>query len=134
VAKPHLWPKFIEESIRLYSLVIQDGRMVSRNTEILGCPMNKGDMVWLGLAQANRDPRKFADPDAFDMERADLNHHLGFGAGVHRCIGMHLARAELVIALRAWHAVIPEYRLAEGAVITERGGQLRLQTLPLVWD
>ncbi len=134
VAEPHLWPKFVEESVRLYSLVIQDGRMVSENTEILGCPMNKGDMVWLGLAQANRDPRKFADPDTFDMERDDLNHHLGFGAGVHRCIGMHLARAELVIALEAWHAAIPDYRLTPGAAITERGGQLRLQNLPLVWD
>jgi cytochrome P450 len=134
VAEPQLWPRFIEESIRLYSLIIQDGRQVAQDQEVLGCPMKKGEMVWLGLTQANRDPRKFPDPDAFDMDRENLNHHLGFGAGVHRCIGMHLARAELVIALEAWHDAIPDYRLAEGVELTERGGQLRLQALPLEWD
>ena len=96
--------------------------------------MKAGEMVWLGLAAANRDPRKFEEPDTFDMDREDLNHHLGFGAGVHRCIGMHLARAELVIALETWHKMIPDYRLSEGSELTERGGQLRLQTLPLEWD
>ncbi|HWJ10853.1 MAG TPA: cytochrome P450 [Nocardioides sp.] len=134
VADPTLWPKCIEEAVRLYSLIIQDGRMVAEDREVLGCPMQKGDMVWLGLAQANRDPRKFPDPDVFDIDRDNLNHHLGFGAGVHRCIGMHLARAELVIALEAWHKSIPDYHLSEGAELTERGGQLRLQALPLEWS
>jgi cytochrome P450 len=134
IAEPELWPRFIEESVRLYSLIIMDGRLVKDDLEVLGCPMKKGEMVWLGLAQANRDPRKFPNPDQFDMDRENLNHHLGFGAGVHRCIGMHLARAELVIALEAWHAVIPDYRLVESVELTERGGQLRLQNLPLEWD
>ena len=131
---PDLWPKFIEEAIRLYSLILQDGRQVKVDREVLGVPMKAGDMVWLGLAQANRDPRKFVNPDEFDMDRPDLNHHIGFGAGVHRCIGMHLARAELVIALKAWHDVIPDYRVAAGAELIERGGQLRLQYLPLEWS
>lgn len=134
LAEPHLWPKFIEESVRLYSLIIQDGRQVKEDREVLGCPMKKGEMVWVGLTQANRDPRKFPNPDTFDMERENLNHHLGFGAGVHRCIGMHLARAELVIALKAWHEVIPDYRLRDDVELIERGGQLRLQSLPLEWD
>ena len=132
--EPDMWPSFIEESMRLYSLVIQDGRQVKEDRDVLGCPMKKGEMVWVGLTQANRDPRKFPDPDKFDMDRDNLNHHLGFGAGVHRCIGMHLARAELVIALKAWHAVIPHYRLQDGVDLIERGGQLRLQSLPLEWD
>jgi len=134
VTEPELWPKFIEEAVRLYSLVIQDGRQVKVDREVLGCPMKAGEMVWLGLAQANRDPRKFPNPDEFDMDRPNLNHHLGFGAGVHRCIGMHLARAELVIALEAWHEVIPDYRVVDGAELIERGGQLRLNNLPLEWD
>jgi cytochrome P450 len=96
--------------------------------------MKKGEMVWLGLTQANRDPLKFPNPDQFDMERPNLNHHLGFGAGVHRCIGMHLARAELVIALKTWHDTIPDYRVTPGIDLRERGGQLRLQYLPLEWD
>jgi cytochrome P450 len=134
LAEPDLWPVFIEECMRLYSLIIQDGRQVKEDREVLGCPMKKGEMVWVGLTQANRDPRKFPNPDTFDMDRDNLNHHLGFGAGVHRCIGMHLARAELVIALKAWHEVIPDYRLSHGVELVERGGQLRLQTLPLEWE
>jgi cytochrome P450 len=134
VEHPEDWPKFIEEAIRLYSLIIQDGRLVKTDREVVGCPMKAGEMVWLGLAQANRDPAKFPNPEQFDMGRDNLNHHLGFGAGVHRCIGMHLARAELVIALRTWHETIPDYRIKEGADLRERGGQLRLQHLPLEWD
>ena len=91
-------------------------------------------MLWLGIGSANRDPRKFANPDEFDLDRADLNHHLGFAAGPHRCLGMHLARHELVIALREWHAHIPNYHVAPGVELQERGGQLTLLTLPLRWS
>jgi cytochrome P450 len=131
---PALWPRAIEESIRLYTLIIQDGRKASRDMEWQGMPVKKGDMLWIGLAAANRDPRKFEDPDTFDMHRPNVNHHLGFGAGHHRCIGMHLARAELVIALEEWHKRIPHYRIADNDGLMERGGQLRLQSLPLEWD
>lgn len=129
-----LWPRFIEECIRLYSLIIEDGRQAVVDIEHHGLPIKKRDMVWLGIASANRDPRKFPDPDSFDMDRDNLNHHVGFGAGPHRCIGMHLARRELVIALEEWHALIPSYRLSAGLELRERGGQLRLQNLPLEWD
>ncbi len=134
VEEPELWPRAVEEMIRLYSLVFQDGREVTRDLDFHGVKMKKGDLIWIGLAAANRDPRKFENPDEFDMFRADLNHHVGFGAGIHRCLGMHLARAELVIALEEWHARIPDYRIAEGADLRERGGQLRLQSLPLEWS
>ena len=50
-------------------LVIQDGRYVEEDVEFHGCPMKQGDIVWLGLAQANRDPGQFANPDEFDLER-----------------------------------------------------------------
>jgi cytochrome P450 len=133
-ADPTLWPNFIEESIRLYSLIIEDGRQAMLDIDHHGLPIKKGDMIWLGLAAANRDPRKFDNPDAFDMDRANLSHHLGFSAGQHRCIGMHLARAELVIALEEWHAQIPDYRISADVDIRERGGQLKLMSLPLEWD
>jgi cytochrome P450 len=133
-ADPSLWPKFIEESIRLYSLIIEDGRIATRDIDFHGLDIKKGDMLWLGLAAANRDPRKFENPDVFDMDRPQLSHHLGFGSGQHRCIGMHLARAELVIALEEWHAQIPDYRVVDGVDVRERGGQLKLMALPLEWD
>lgn len=134
VAHPELWPQAVEELIRLYTLIIQDGREAARDLDFHGVPIKKGDLVWLGLAAANRDPRKFDHPDVFDPDRPNLSQHLGFGAGFHRCLGMHLARAELVIALTEWHRRIPHYRLAEGAGLRERGSQLRLEAVPLVWD
>ena len=131
---PSLYPRFVEESIRLYSLIMEDGRQAVADIDFHGLPIKKGDIVWLGIASANRDPRKFPRPDEFDMNRENLNHHLGFGAGPHRCIGMHLARRELVIALEEWHAQIPHYAIAEGTELRERGGQLRLLDLPLEWS
>jgi cytochrome P450 len=128
-----LIPRMVEELVRLYSLILQGGRLVTCDIDFHGLPMKAGDIVWLGVASANRDPRKFDHPDEFDPDRDDLNHHLGFGAGPHRCLGMHLARHELLIALREWHARIPEYRLAPDTVLIERGAQLSLSTLPLQW-
>jgi cytochrome P450 len=136
VADPDLIPRAIEEFVRLYTLIIQDGRLVTQDIDFHGCQMRKGDIVWLGLSQANHDPRKFPDPMTYDLERSNLNQHLGFGAGPHRCLGMHLARHELGVALREWHRLLPDYRLAPGAeeALVERGGQLTLRSLPLVWD
>jgi cytochrome P450 len=132
-AHPQLWPRAVEEFMRLYPLVIQDGRLVMSDIDFHGLSLKKGDVLWLGIGSANRDPRKFPNPDVFDMDRADLNHHLGFAAGPHRCLGMHLARHELVIALEEWHKRIPDYTIAAGTELRERGGQLTLTTLPLRW-
>jgi cytochrome P450 len=134
VADPALVPKAIEEFVRLYTLILQDGRLVMEDIDFHGCEMKKGDVVWLGLAQANRDPRMFPDPEVYDPARPNLNKHLGFAAGPHRCLGMHLARHELVIALTEWHKMLPNYRLASDAPLMERGAQLTLKTLPIEWD
>lgn len=133
VAEPEAVPKAVEEFVRLYSLILQAGRLVTRDVDFHGLPLKAGDLVWLGVASANRDPRKFADPDRFDPERADLSHHLGFAAGPHRCLGMHLARHELAIALTQWHQRIPDYELVPGTELVERGAQLSLRSLPLRW-
>ena len=91
-AHPELVPKAVEEFVRLYPLVVQDGRLVMRDIDFHGLKLKKGDVLWLGIGSANRDPRKFPNPDEFDLDRPSLNHHLGFAAGPHRCLGMHLAR------------------------------------------
>jgi cytochrome P450 len=134
IAQPELIPRAVEEFVRLYSLILQDGRLVTRDVDFHGLPMKAGDLVWLGVASANRDPRKFDHPDSFDPDRDDLNHHLGFAAGPHRCLGMHLARHELAIALSEWHRRIPDYELAPGTELIERGAQLSLRGLPLRWS
>ena len=91
--------------------------------------MREGDIAWLGLAQANRDPRRFERPDEFVIDRT-FKKHLGFGAGAHRCLGAHLARVELIIVLEEWLQRIPDFRLATDEQIMERGGQLMLLTSP----
>ena len=133
-ADPSRWPKAAEEFVRLYPLVYQDGRLVKEDIDFHGLALKKGDVVWLGLGSANHDPAKFTTPRDFDATRDDLSHHLSFGAGPHRCLGMHLARHELVIALAEWHQRIPDYELATLGQLYERGAQLSISKLPLRWD
>lgn len=134
VEDPSLVSNAIEEFLRVYSLVMQAGREVQEDTEFEGLSLKKGDVVWLGVAQANRDPRKFPEPEKFVIDRPGANQHLAFGGGPHRCLGMHLARLELKVVLEEWHKRIPNYRIAEGAHLRERGGQLTMPSLPLVWE
>ena len=64
----------------------------------------------------------------------EFTKHLAFAAGGHRCLGSHLARSELIVALEEWLRRIPDFRLAEGGDLQERGGQLMLRRVPLQWD
>jgi cytochrome P450 len=94
--------------------------------------MKAGQMVYLPLVSANRDPEEFPDADRVIIDRP-ANRHIAFGAGPHRCLGSHLARQELRIGLMDWHARIPDYRLVEGEPIREHGGQIGLDNLHLEW-
>jgi cytochrome P450 len=124
----------IEEFLRAYAIVIP-ARKATEDIEIQGCPIRKGEMVSIPLNAATRDAAEFDDPTVVDITRSP-NRHIAFGAGPHRCLGSHLARRELQIALEEWHKRIPNYRLAPGAreQLVETGGQLGLTSLPLVWD
>jgi len=132
VAEPELWPSAIEELLRFYSFVTP-GRKVMKDTEIAGCPIKAGQMVYMPLVSANRDPREFENADQVIIDR-EVNRHIAFGAGPHRCLGSHLAREELFIAMSMWHERIPEYRIAPGTTVMEHGGQMGISSLPLVWD
>jgi cytochrome P450 len=133
IDNPEKIPDAVEEFVRLYSLVIQDGRYVTEDIDFHGCPMKKGDLVWLGLAQANRDPRKFDRPDEFVIDR-DFKKHMAFAVGAHRCLGSHFARLELILVLEEWLKRIPDFHLATNEPLEERGGQLMLRTVPLAWE
>lgn len=124
----------VEEILRVYGIVAGEGRKVAEDFCFHGVPMMKGQMVWLSLGSANRDPRVFADPVTVDLDRRNAPH-LGFGAGPHRCLGSHLARMEMAIALEEWHRIIPEYELKEGSPpASERGGLYNLSSVPVTWS
>ena len=133
VEDPSLIPNAIEETLRLYSIIIGDGRKLAKDIDFHGVPMKKGDMAWLSVVAANRDPRAFDDPTTFNIDRYG-NKHLGFAGGPHRCLGAHLARQEMSIAVEEWHRRIPDYRVATDGPVRERGGMLTLFSLPLEWD
>jgi cytochrome P450 len=131
VAEPSSIPGYVEDLLRVYSFVTP-ARKVTHDVEFTGCPMKAGQMVYLPLPAANRDPREFPSPYSVDADRPH-NRHIAFGAGPHRCLGSHLARRELRIALEEWHRRIPSYAVDQGADIFESGQQIGLISLPLHW-
>ncbi|RAV03993.1 cytochrome P450 [Mycolicibacter senuensis] len=131
LADPGVVNSAVEEFLRAYAIVIP-ARKVVKDIEIQGCPMKAGDMVNIPLIAATRDEAAFPDAKTVDITRKP-NRHIAFGAGPHRCLGSHLARLELQIAMQEWHKRIPNYRVADGAELQESGGQLGLNSLPLEW-
>jgi len=131
VADPGLIPAAIEEILRVYAFTIP-ARKVRKDIEVGGCPIAAGSMVQLPIRAATRDPRAFPGGAEVRIDRI-ANNHIAFGAGPHRCLGSHLARHELVIALEEWHKRIPDYRLADGAVILEVGRSSGPDSVPLRW-
>jgi cytochrome P450 len=125
-------PVAVDEFLRAYPLLLQSGRLVTRDVDFHGCPLRAGDIVWLGLASANRDPRQFDHAAEFLQNRV-VNRHIAFGAGPHRCLGAHLARVELAVVIEEWLQRIPEFVLDGDPELRERGGQLMLRSVPLRW-
>jgi cytochrome P450 len=97
---PSLVPQALDEVLRIDSPVLGFTRLASENTEIDGVPIPSGDRVLLLYASANRDPRKWTDPERFDVMRAPADH-LAFGLGRHLCAGQLLARIEVESLMRA---------------------------------
>jgi cytochrome P450 len=95
---PPLVRSAVEEGLRYDGNVQLLQRIAREEVPLRGRTIRKGDLVYLSLGAANRDPEVFPEPDRFDVGRAD-NRHLAFGAGPHLCLGMTLARRELEVAL-----------------------------------
>ncbi len=132
VDHPEIAPKVTEELLRLYPIV-NVSRAVTEDTVIAGCPVSAGSTVTVSLPSTGRDEHQHHDALTADFDR-EMNAHLTFGAGPHRCLGSHLARHELTIAYEEWHKIIPNYWIAEGHDATEStGGMMALNSLPLQW-
>jgi cytochrome P450 len=113
VENPTVIPNAIEELLRWETPVMGVARVAVEETELGGCPIHKGDSVMIMLGSANTDETEFPDADEVRFDR-EVNRHIAFGGGVHRCLGSNLARLELRVALREWHKRIPEYEVEPG--------------------
>ncbi|GMU77237.1 MAG: cytochrome P450 [Acidimicrobiia bacterium] len=120
---PGLLTTAIEEFLRVFSAV-SIARITTRDVTVGGCPIARGEQVLMSLPAANRDERKFTDAETVVLDR-DPNPHLGFGLGVHRCLGSHIARMELRVGLEEFFAAIPDFRLADPATVTWKSGPIR---------
>ena len=94
-----LVPAFVEEAVRLESPFRGHYRQARRDTEVAGATIPAGATVYLLWAAANRDPKEFDRPDEVMLDRHAPRHHLGFGRGIHSCVGAPLARLEANVAL-----------------------------------
>jgi cytochrome P450 len=112
VAEPALLPTVVEELLRVYPPSRTHARTVTRDVELGGCHLRAGDRVLLGEASACHDGLAFPDADRFVPDRAP-NRHVAFGAGIHRCVGAHLARLEVAEILTAVLDRIPGYELGD---------------------
>jgi cytochrome P450 len=136
-ADPGLLPGAIEELLRHVPLGAASGfaRYALEDVELGGVLVRAGEPVIVELGSANRDGTVFADPDRLDLTRAP-NPHVGFGHGVHHCLGAQLARMELQVAIGTLLARFPELRLAvpESELSWKSGMLVRgLKHMPVAW-
>ena len=126
----------LEELFRYESAITGMRRLVTRDTMLAGVPLRTGEQLFLAYASGSRDARRFAAPDEIDLDRSWAAPHLGFGQGVHACLGAPLARLLLRIELGVLHERLPNLRVAvpydelQRTVVPEGRGMV---ALPLAW-
>jgi cytochrome P450 len=133
LSEPGLMTSAIDELLRYDAPVQVQARTVKEDTQLSGQQMRRGEVVYLILGAANRDPQRFAAPDALDVGRAN-NRHLSFGAGPHYCAGAALARAEAEHAFATMFERLPNLRVT-GEVVYRPHPIVRCpQSLVVAWD
>lgn len=130
---PKRIPAAIEELLRWETPVAAVPRMLKQDIQVADTTIRKGELVTLLLGAANTDEKAFDDANGVELDRT-VNRHLAFGAGPHRCLGSHMARLELRIAVEEWHQRIPHYAIKEGETPRYSAGIREVRYLPLVWD
>ncbi len=109
---PALMKPAIEESLRFNTSAQRFKRVLTRDVELHGQQMRKGDFVVLAYGSANRDERQFPDADSYDLHR-NPKGHLGFGTGKHFCIGNDFARMVMERAMHVFLEQMPQFSLGE---------------------
>jgi len=124
----------VEEMLRAYSIVNMR-RRVTKDVTIGEATMKRGDFVLISTELGNLDPENFSDPARVDFSRPDADvPHMAFAYGVHRCVGSHLARREMRIAIELWLQKLPPFRIASGMPVRVRAaGVFGVEGLHLEW-
>ena len=128
---PGLISPFVEEMLRLDGPVPLVPRVTTKDVEVAGTLIPAGSHVALLLGTANREGPHSASPHTVDLGTRVT--HLGFGGGIHRCLGSHLARRELRLTIEEFHARIPHYTLAGSPSVRWPSGTIHLSSLPLTF-
>ncbi|MGO4165474.1 cytochrome P450 [Novosphingobium sp. PhB55] len=132
IDRPQDIDRIVEELLRRWSVTFS-GRVLDKDYEMRGVQMKKGDRVTFILPACNFDPEVFPDPKTVDFDRPRKTI-LAFTVGVHSCMGGHLARLEVKIALQEWLRRVPQFELQPGTHIEYRpGGVIGPEAVPLVW-
>jgi cytochrome P450 len=131
VEQPGTIPGAVEELLRWETPVMAVARVATRDTELGGCPIAVGEHVMSIIGAANVDDAELPDAGELRWDR-EVNRHLAFGGGVHRCLGSHLARIELRVALREWHRRIRDYCVKPGAELEYTAGIRTIATFPML--
>jgi len=130
VDDPSLIPSAIEELLRWETPVQMVARAALEDGAFAGCPVKKGDNIVLMLGSANTDDLEVEDAQEVRFDR-EVNRHIAFGGGIHRCLGSHLARMELRVALREWHRRIPEYSVEPGHTLVYTPNIRSIERFPM---
>lgn len=134
INNPELLTRAVEEFIRFAGSIHGIPRTVAKDVEVSGCTFSHGESVIVNYAAANRDEQQFPDANRCLLDRRD-NRHLGFGAGVHRCLGSNLARLEFQVGLERVLARVPDFTLAPGRQAKFHGNSITrgFRSVPVVF-
>jgi cytochrome P450 len=132
VEHPDIIPGAVEELLRWETPVPNVPRMAKTACPVAGHTIPEGGFVLVNVGAANVDAAEYPDAMEVRFDR-EVNRHLAFGGGVHRCLGSHLARRELRVTLREWHRRIPEYEIKPGIELQYAPGLRLVENLELVW-
>jgi cytochrome P450 len=132
-ANPDMIPQAVEELLRFYSIV-NPIRTATKDVTIGEAQIRKGERVLLSLELANYDSTEFENPSSVDLDRGSGRRHFSFSMGPHHCIGSHLARRELIIAVQEWLARVPPFGVSVPDKIEMRAsGVFGLENLHFTW-
>jgi cytochrome P450 len=124
----------VEESLRLEPAAAMVDRYATADTQLGRAEISAGDLLHISITGANRDPGVFDEPDRFEPSRTNARRHLAFAHGPHVCLGVHLARLEAIVGVRALLTRLPQLRLAPDTSARARGLVFRKPPeLHVVW-